>query len=700
MTESALSPPSSRSDSEPRSAWGAFLRALFRASASLELAVVLIAVYMAVLIWATMVMSRWYADSELKFGIYLSPWFLALNALLAINVLNAALIRWPWSRRQWPFVMIHAGIIVLLIGSWVSYRFGIDGTLSAFEGTAERRLFTGEHYFQLRVGPADDAAMRSERQSSTGRPDTAEITVPFRSGPFNWEDYGREHSWFPWSFSPRDRGLLFDRDGIRLEVLDYYHDSRRLPIPRLILSVVEDPAIRVGALGREAEQASLEISPAPRGHGANRPFGMGSRAELSNGTRLLFWMTGDRDETAAFVAGAPEGPLGPQGQVVLYHEGRTYRFRCGELLGGRKAPLGDSGLEVELVGLNPQVMGFAVPAAQLVIHRGDDSSERMLLYAALPHWNHHARKHRVFGAYWLGATADDDSGDQRAAQVRRDTESPRVDILQGYDGQLHYRSWRLPDECRIGRWAAADGADSLVGAELVVFGNSPSAMRLRLEEYIASPQPDWKIMPLSYRRNPEQTRQPRALVRLTVDGKKDEFWLSGPAGETGDDQRRTVVGAGRRVSIGMPQEAVSLGFEVFLHRFIQKLDPGQRRPSYYASVVDFRLPAEDGEAKPLKEQVLIELNRPIDFVDPSTGRSYRLFQASFEPPRRPGDPLFEQLVRPDESRSKLNRSIFSVSYDPGRAWKYFGSLLIVGGIIWLYYGRLPPRRRGVEEENR
>ena len=672
---------------------------MFRASASLELAVALIAVYMAVLIWATMVMSRWYADSELKFGIYLSPWFLALNALLALNVLNAALIRWPWSRRQRPFVIIHAGIIVLLIGSWVSYRFGIDGTLSVFEGTGERRLFTGEHYFQLRVAPADGSEAGSAARSSVGSSAGAEITVPFRSGPFNWQDFGKEHSWFPWSLSPRDRGLLFDRDGIRLEVLDYYHDSRRLPIPRLVLSVAEDPAIRAGAMRQEAEQASLEISPAPRGHGTNRPFGMGSRAELANGTRLLFWMTGDGDETAAFLASAPEGPLGPQGQVVLYHEGHTYRFRCDELLGGRKAPLGESGLEIELVGLNPQVMGFAVPAAQLMIHRGDDSSERMLLYAALPHWNHHARKHRVFGSYWLGAAADDGNGDQRAAQVRRDTESPRVDILQGHNGQLYYRSWRLPDECRIGRWPAAAGADALLGAELVVFGESPAAMRLRVEEYIASPQPDWKIAPLPYRRKPEQMRQPRALVRLTVDGKKDEFWLAGPAGEAGDDQRRTVAGEQRRVSISMPQEAVSLGFELFLHRFIQKLDPGQRRPSYYASVVDFRLPAEDGEAKPLKEQVLIELNRPIDFVDPSTGRSYRLFQASFEPPRRPGDPLFEQLVRADEPRGKLNRSIFSVSYDPGRAWKYFGSLLIVGGIIWLYYGRRPPRRRDVEEES-
>lgn len=698
MTESDRSLPSSRSTDVPRSALGTFLRALFRASASLELAVALIAAYMAVLIWATMMMSRWYADSELKFGIYLAPWFLALNALLAINVLNAALIRWPWTRRQWPFVVIHAGILVLLIGSWVSYRFGIDGTLSVFEGTAERRVFSGDHYFQLRVAATPGAEGAAGAQPAAGESADAEITVPFRSGPFNWQDYGREHSWFPWSLSPRDRGLLYDRDGIRLEVLDYYHDSRRLPIPRLVLSVLEEPAARAGRLRPEAERAALEISPAPRGHGANRPYGMGSRAELANGTRLLFWMTADRDETAAFLSSAPEGPLGPQGQLVLYHDGRAYRFRCDELLGGQRVPLGQSGLEVELVGLNPQVMGFAVPAAQLMVYRGNDSAERMLLYAALPHWNHHARKLRVYGAYWLGAMAGDDAGDGRAAQVRRDTESPRVDILQGHDGQLYYRSWRLPDECRIGSWTAADTAQPAVGAEVGVFAESPVSMRLRVDEYVASPQPDWKIAPLPYQRKPEQARQPRALVRVTADGKQEEFYLAGPSGERSDDQRRVIEGERRRVTVSMPQEAVSLGFEVFLHQFIQKLDPGQRRPSYYASVVDFRLPAEEGESKPLKKEVLIELNQPIDFVDPSTGRSYRLFQASFEPPRRPGDPLFEQLVRPDEPRGKLNRSIFSVSYDPGRALKYLGSLLIVGGMIWLYYGRRPMRRRASEEE--
>lgn len=82
------------------------------------------------------------------------------------------------------------------------------------------------------------------------------------------------------------------------------------------------------------------------------------------------------------------------------------------------------------------------------------------------------------------------------------------------------------------------------------------------------------------------------------------------------------------------------------------------------------------------------MNAPVDFSDPATGRSYRLFQESFMGPWLPGDELFERFtknlkVRPDT----LEASVLTVNYDPGRGVKYAGSGLIVAGIFTMFYMR-------------
>ena len=132
-------------------------------------------------------------------------------------------------------------------------------------------------------------------------------------------------------------------------------------------------------------------------------------------------------------------------------------------------------------------------------------------------------------------------------------------------------------------------------------------------------------------------------------------------------------------------EPIDLGFRVYLHKFRRKLDPGSGMPAHYSSLVDF-LDRSDPPRK-LQENVLITLNAPVDFADPESGRTYRLFQASFSGPWPPGDPELPPDVRGDRSRDQVFLSQLSVNYDPGRGLKYLGSLLICGGILVVYYMR-------------
>ena len=136
-------------------------------------------------------------------------------------------------------------------------------------------------------------------------------------------------------------------------------------------------------------------------------------------------------------------------------------------------------------------------------------------------------------------------------------------------------------------------------------------------------------------------------------------------------------------------EPLDLGFQVYLRQFRRRLDPGSQMPSYYSSRVDFlerSSPPKPLEAeKKLREDVLIELNKPVDFTDPKSGRTYRFFQASFQEPCLPGDAEFDELAGNDHSRDEVYQSVLSLNYDPGRGLKYLGCALIVIGIGLVYY---------------
>ena len=99
------------------------------------------------------------------------------------------------------------------------------------------------------------------------------------------------------------------------------------------------------------------------------------------------------------------------------------------------------------------------------------------------------------------------------------------------------------------------------------------------------------------------------------------------------------------------------------------------------------LDAHSGQPGPqrLRDKVLISMNEPVDFCDPASGRSYRLYQESFDGPHKPGSRQYEEIVRGRPFRPQAFYSILAVNYDPGRGWKYLGCLMIVCGTLTLFY---------------
>src|SRR5580658_7891622 len=101
----------------------------FEFCASLKLAIVLILSLAFYLAAATFYESA-YGTAAVQQVIYDSPGFILLMALLAINVMAAVVIRYPWKRKQTGFIITHAGIEILLLGCLISHRFSIDGEMS------------------------------------------------------------------------------------------------------------------------------------------------------------------------------------------------------------------------------------------------------------------------------------------------------------------------------------------------------------------------------------------------------------------------------------------------------------------------------------------------------------------------------------------------------------------------------------------
>lgn len=330
-------------------------------------------------------------------------------------------------------------------------------------------------------------------------------------------------------------------------------------------------------------------------------------------------------------------------------------------------------------------MGMRLPGVELQIHNPSGPPQSMTLYASLPAFNRQDYKDGVFGTYWFPAPAEyiNEEENQPSPEALLDARAPRLDIIQGRDGKLYYRQWQSSILKAIGPWPNMQSGKDSLGTSIVAFENTSAAIRVSLESLISSPQPDWRLEPLPFDKNQEKAGENAVQLRLTVDDATDEFWLVGASEQSPKTLARHVVESpARRVTVTMPQDAVDLGFSVYLRKFQAKLDPGSGMSSHYSSLVDF----VDRHAphNALQKNVFITLNAPVDFTDPQSGRTWRLFQSSFDGPWKPGSPQFQSLAGDDRSRDQIYLSVLTVSHDPGRALKYTGSLLIILGIAIVY----------------
>jgi hypothetical protein len=688
-----------------------FSLGVYEFAASLQLAVVLIFLLAFVLAAATFVESQ-FGTRAVQFCVYGTWWFSALCSLLAVNIFCAASIRFPWKRHQTGFVITHVGLLTLLFGCLLSRLGGIDAQMPILEGAANSRAIEDRSLIHLTVyelssgfsaeSAATDGGDLAHKVPATAN-ESHSVARRFADGPFAWQEYGNLpfHLQFM-GWAHRDQGVLFDQDGIRLEVLDYYANSRELPTPYLRLMLRNPRRKQMNEEGREefAPESWTPVELAVReSRSSRRPFGTSDSMNVGGG-RISFWLAGSKEEQQSFLDSKTDGPVGTSGQVVLHVRGARHVLRLDEIPVGTRVPV-DGGIEVEVVKVlrsatlapgtdaaDLQLIENAaegqpaqMPAVELAVHTAEGNSGRLVLLADLPELNLFDRDGAAYGTYWF------DHGQKSAEELMRGQGGSRIDVIQGPDQRLYYRYWNRKEV------AHSRPLPHLAEEKVPAFKMPIDELVMYVDQFEPSLVPTSKVMPIEFNKDDTAVDVTRAArMKLTVDGTSDEFWLTSypPAFVQRDlarSEERVVYGKGRAVAVRMPLEEVDVGFLVRLDDFERKLDPGTSQPSHYTSFVTF-LNSTDNRV--LQKDVVITMNAPRDFSDPKRKRSYRLFQESFTGPHQPGDPIFEQFYRehPDlEPKEQLYSSTLTVNYDPGRGIKYLGCFLIVAGIATMFYMR-------------
>ncbi|MCX7886987.1 MAG: hypothetical protein N3B01_07020, partial [Verrucomicrobiae bacterium] len=149
------------------------LRQILWRLGSLKLAVVLLTLLAVVLAGATFYESR-SPTAEVMRAVYRSWWFNGLLGALALNLIMATVVRWPWRRHQTGFVVTHAGLVMIVGGCSAAFHFGTEGMMPLRVGEPPTDLVQLEEYaltvrsssfLQVRLRPDRRGKVRPQKVS-------------------------------------------------------------------------------------------------------------------------------------------------------------------------------------------------------------------------------------------------------------------------------------------------------------------------------------------------------------------------------------------------------------------------------------------------------------------------------------------------------------------------------------------------------
>jgi len=664
-------PPSPATGSK-RSVWERFVGvcdAIYRFLASLKLAVISLGTLAAVLAYATFFES-WYGAAAAQEWIYRSAGFAILLTFLGANILCAALIRYPWKKRQTGFVITHAGLLIILAGSWLSLKSADEGQVGMLEGQTMSQLVR-----------RDDAIIRVRKiDPHTGEAvrDFGEFELPFRPGHFEWgQGHPRPHDLLGSLIHLVTFGTLEDRRPT--EVLTRPNDPFQLKVKHFLPASVPalahepDPAgnpmakIRPRFKAPGMPQAREVLSPDEQWFTADKSLG---RIVKDVGPARFAFLYVDKPEFVDDFRNPPENP-GKEGVARFHYRDRDGKARKFDwaLDGqeGKSTTLPDSDLNVTFSEIRHY------PAAQ-------SAFGRLLGEPTIPVASFKVRKgsgEEFVHAGWdsLPLLPTVASPEQKLCDInyiRPPVLDPKgnglfglVEVLGTPDGSLYYRVFGR-GEHEVGRIRSSGVVKK--GEQIAAFGgnpNMPMNIAFQVEDFLPSAVEKEICERVELPKGKKDEGIEACLLELTIDGEKRDLWVRRSA--TLDELWQQVEFPNGVYSVAYDVDRKPLNFQLKLVDFDRLFDPGTEQPSRFVSKV---LMTDEDEG--IKETpITIAMNSPL------THRGYTFYQSSYQPEFDP---------RTNEETGRFI-SILQVATDPGRPIKYFGCALVVAGAFVQFYMR-------------
>lgn len=134
---------------------------------NLKFAVVIITLFAIALGYGTF-MESYHGTEYANRLIYKSFWFMGIQFGMFLSILFATLIRFPLKKHLYGFYVIHLGLIILFIGSFITYQSGVDGTITLTPNLPSRQIQVNEDELKIQFP--------SEGKEAT-------VDLPFVAGP-------------------------------------------------------------------------------------------------------------------------------------------------------------------------------------------------------------------------------------------------------------------------------------------------------------------------------------------------------------------------------------------------------------------------------------------------------------------------------------------------------------------------------------
>lgn len=115
---------------------------------NMKFAVIIILVFAIALAYGTF-MESYHGTEYANRLIYKSIWFMGIQFCMFLSILFATLLRLPARRHLYGFYTIHAGLIILFLGSYISYHSGVDGTITLAPNLPARKIQVNEDEFRI-----------------------------------------------------------------------------------------------------------------------------------------------------------------------------------------------------------------------------------------------------------------------------------------------------------------------------------------------------------------------------------------------------------------------------------------------------------------------------------------------------------------------------------------------------------------------